>query len=173
MRTAMSIIIRSIIILLQSVFYYVLLYVKSIKKERANIMESKKKGTRFTIQFNRDNPLHLQVVEILNRQDQRGKARYIVDAVLHYENCDTTVDIQKTASLDEKSIEAIVRRVFLEAQKDGGSRMPATAPAGQVEVPSDRPSPDMEYKTFDEVMDSLGEDGLKNVADALDMFRKK
>ena len=72
----------------------------------------KKAGTKFTIQFNQTDPAHLQVAELLNKQGHRGKAQYIVNAVLHYENCDETPDLKRPALIDEKVIEAVVNRIL-------------------------------------------------------------
>jgi len=46
-------------------------------------MPYKKADARFSLQFNRTDPAHLQVIGILNRIGRRGKAQYIVDAVLY------------------------------------------------------------------------------------------
>ena len=57
------------------------------KRQKAgDDMSGKMVDTRFTIQFSRTNPAHIQAAEILNQQGQRGKAQYIANAVLHYEN---------------------------------------------------------------------------------------
>ena len=136
-------------------------------------MNNKKSDTRFTIQFNRDNPLHLQVVDILNRQNQRGKARFIVDAVLHYVSCDATPDVNLPARLDEKAVEAVVYRVLRDRQIDGVAAPPVSAPVGEVESQSDQSSLYTEGVYYDDVTEALGEEGIKAVIDALDIFRRK
>ena len=136
-------------------------------------MNSKKSDTRFTIQFNRDNPLHIQVVDILNRQNQRGKARFIVDAVLHYINCDVTPDTTLPARLDEKSIESIVSRMLRDRQESGAVVSPVSVLVDEVESQSDQSLLYTEDVGFDDVTEALGEEGMKAVLDALDMFRKR
>ena len=126
-------------------------------------MSNKKSDTKFTIQFNRNNPLHLQAVEALNRQNQRGKARYIVDAILHYENCSKTPNTNPAAQLDEKSIEAVVNRILKD--KQDGSRGNSVYSI---------PAPDnQEEENFDIEIDSLGKNGFNAIANAMAMFRKK
>ena len=153
-----------------STAYY---YTQIQSKRKGDFMNSKKSDTRFTIQFNRDNPLHLQVVDILNQQNQRGKARFIVDAVLHYVNCDATPDANFSARLDEKSIEAIVNRVLKERQESGMATPPVSVPVVEVESQPDQSSLHTEDVDFDDVTEALGEEGIKAVIDALDMFKRK
>jgi len=136
-------------------------------------MNNKKSDTRFTIQFNRDNPRHLQVVDILNRQNQRGKARFIVEAVLHYVSCDATPDTNLPARLDEKAVDAIIKRILPNQQESGTTVLPISVPVDQVESQSKQSSLYTEDVDFDDVTEVLGEDGMKAVTDALDMFRKR
>jgi hypothetical protein len=83
-------------------------------------MHGKKSDTKFTIQFNRKNPEHLQVAEILNQQERGGKAQYIVDAVLHYIDCCGVRESLRPVRLDEKHIEAVVHRILQDRQGHGG-----------------------------------------------------
>jgi hypothetical protein len=82
-------------------------------------MTNKKASAKFTIQFNRDNPFHLQVIEILNRQDIRGKARYIVNALLHYENCEHA-DVYRGIPNQgfDKMVEPIITRLMRSTGND-------------------------------------------------------
>jgi len=132
-------------------------------------MGSKKTGTKFNIQFSRDNPLHLHAADILNEQDERGKARYIVNAILHYENCGEIPDIDRPARINEKHIEAVVFRIL---RNRGENVADIAAVAAPVEPIATEPCFDEEIN-FDEAIDTLGEDGFKAVAGALDMFRRK
>ena len=136
-------------------------------------MGVKKTGTKFTLQFSQTDPLHLQVAELLNKQGHRGKAQYLVNAVLHYENCDELPKIKRPVRVDEKIIEAVVNRIL----RDRGERIvektvvPTLAPAAKIKK-SQQPQPDEEIN-FDEAMEELGEAGFNAIAGALDMFRKK
>jgi len=89
-------------------------------------MNDKKFKTRFTIQFSRYDPLHLQVAEILNQQALRGKAQYIVNAVRHYESHNGTPGF---LGIDESYIETIVTKILLERERKGtGVTLPVAVP---------------------------------------------
>jgi len=133
-------------------------------------MGEKKISRRFTIQFSRTDPAHLQAVEILNRQGRRSKAQYLVNAVLHYENCGEILIIQRPAAFDEKIIEAVVNRILHDRKINGAD---APLRPAQVKKAEKRHLPPAEEIDFNEAMETLGEDGFNNVVDALDMFRKK
>ena len=136
-------------------------------------MAGKKAGTKFTIQFSQTDPKHLQAAELLNKQGYHGKARYIVNAVLHYENCDETPDMKHPTPVDEKFIEAVVNRIL----RDRGERV-VKKPVTSTSTPASaskkqKPQQPIEEINFDEAIEALGEDDFNAVVDALDMFRKK
>ena len=114
--------------------------------------------TRFTIQFSSADPAHLQAAAILNRQGRRSKAQYLVNAIIHYENCSETTNTQRISELDEKVIEAVVNRILLDR---GGQGMGIAPPASQIEDIS-----------FDDAIDTIGAEGFNAVANTLKMFRK-
>lgn len=121
--------------------------------------------TKFTIQFSRTDPTHLQVAEILNRQGRRSKAQYLVNAILHYENCGETPNIQLPEGFDEKIIESVVIRVLREIEESKANK--------QVSDISSKTPKSAEDINIDDVMDSLGQNGLNAITGVLDMFRKK
>ena len=133
-------------------------------------MADKMVDTRFTIQFSKTDLTHLQVAEILNRQGRRSKAQYLVNAVLHYENCGAMPDAQRPAWFDEKVIEAVVNRILHDRdEKSRNDVVPEVVPQRakeKMDLPSDEIS-------FDEALDALGQEGFNAVAGVLDMFRKK
>jgi hypothetical protein len=138
-------------------------------------MAGKQVETRFTIQFSRTDPTHLQAAEILNRQGRRSKAQYLANAVLHYENCSETTKMTRTSVLDIKVIEAVVYRILQDRANDNADipsdSVPTTSPnATQSKPLPQQPAEDLD---FDEAMESIGEDGFNAIAGALDMFRKK
>jgi hypothetical protein len=126
--------------------------------------------TRFTLQFSRTDPTHLQVAEILNRQGRRSKAQYIVNAVLHYENCNETPNMQRSAGFDEKIIEAVVYRILRDQAEDNVDKPAAAVTTSRQAKKPVRAAEDISY---DEAVEALGEEGLNAVAGAMDMFRKK
>ena len=129
-------------------------------------MADKKADTRFTIQFSQTDPTHLQVAEILNRQGRRSKAQYIVNAVLHYENCSETPHMARTSELDVKVIEAVVNRILMEREKESPVNEPRTA------YSPGRTTPKPEGIIFDDALENLGPDGVSAIADILNSFRK-
>ncbi|MCL1821160.1 MAG: hypothetical protein FWG36_10980 [Oscillospiraceae bacterium] len=129
-------------------------------------MADKKSNRRFTVQFNRTDPAHRQVADILNRLEWRGKAQYIVNAVLYY------INRGERPAFDEKHIEAIVNRILHDKNYSGAGSLPVSAPAGSVEITPLSDSESVVEINFDEAMEALGEDGFSAVAGALDMFRK-
>ena len=130
-------------------------------------MAGKKTDNRFTIQFRRTDPKHVQVVNLLNQRERFEKAQYIVDAVLHYESCNATTDSERLERFDEKAIEAVVRRILREKEGSYVVRQPSDAASAN----QSEPSQSAEEIHFDDAMEALGEDGFNAVAGALDMFR--
>ena len=90
-------------------------------------MAEKKDPCRFTVMFNRTDPNHLRVVEVLNQQKHR-KAQFIVNAVLHYLSCQETPAIQEPAPVDTQAILEIVIQ-YLENRERGGEVKAASGSA--------------------------------------------
>lgn len=132
-------------------------------------MGGKMAETRFTIQFSRTDPSHLQVAEILNRQGRRSKAQYIVNAVLHYENCNETPHISRSAELDEKVIEAVVNRILQNREEKGQDRKNGTALGKE----SKKEVQTAKEISIEDALAALGPEGFNVVVGTLDMFRKK
>ena len=132
-------------------------------------MYGKKTEAKFTIQFSRNDPAHLQVADILNRQKRYGKAQYIVDAVLHYINFGLTEAAMRPVRLDEKHIEAVVSRILGNRSINGAGGLPVLASASQVEKLLQTGSD----VVLNDAIDAIGEDGLDAIASALDIFRRK
>jgi hypothetical protein len=126
-------------------------------------MDGKKTGTRFTIQFRETDPAHLRVAELLNNQGYRGKAQYLVNAVLHYEAREERTEHSCLTEIDEALVEAVVIRVL----RDRGelADKPVRPPA--------LPASSGEDILLDEAVEAIGTDALRAITGALDMFRKK
>ena len=75
-------------------------------------MQNKISSTRFTIQFNKNDPKHLRVVDELNKQERYGKAQFIVDAVIYYLDHVVISKSKFSVHIDEKYIESIVNRML-------------------------------------------------------------
>ena len=134
-----------------------------------NGADGKKTEGKFTIQFSQTDPAHLQATGILNSKERRGKAQYIVNAILYYESHGGALDRKPTMSLDEKSIEAIADRILYN-RKDGNTGiLPGAAPSGQA---SEQPRFDEDITSGDTI-EALGTDGINAVISAMEMFRMK
>ena len=136
-------------------------------------MADKKSDRKFTIQFKRTDPSHLQVADILNGLERFDKAQYVVNAVLHYINREDSPEPARPVRLDEKHIEAVVNRILRDRQESGAFVLPVSVPAGKVESSPLRQPPQDDEIIFDDSMETLGEEGFNAIAGALDMFRKK
>jgi len=125
-------------------------------------LPDKKSNAKFTIQFNRKNPNHMQVAKLLNQQERGNKAQFIVDAVKFFINNGGEREVQYTASppIDEQQVEKIVHRILQNKQtvsigEAATPMIPPVSPAGE------------------EPSDELGENEVTAVTNALTMFRKK
>ena len=131
-------------------------------------MDVRKIATRFNIIFSATDPTHLHVAEILSRQGYRGKAQYLVNAVLHYEGHGETPDARRPARFDEKIIEAVVNRIM----KDKAITVSQKPVDAVVDINENTVAMLSEDITFDDALVELGEDGLNAVLGALEMFRQ-
>lgn len=76
----------------------------------------KKNEFVFTIGFNRNDPEHIHVAELLNTM-KHGKAQYIVRAVLTYQKVSAGQQQEEKPSLDYKNIEKLVHRIITEHEQ--------------------------------------------------------
>ena len=136
-------------------------------------MAEKKDPCRFTVMFNRADPNHLRVVEILNQQKHR-KAQFIVNAVLHYLSCPETPTIQEATPVDKKAILEIVIH-YLESRERDGARASSTNKHTSIQSRSMDKS--ISAHTAEAALDQagtlLGEDGLAAIADTMNAFFRK
>ena len=84
-----------------------------------------------TIGFNRHDPAHVEVAQFLNGME-RGKAQYIVDAVLAYQSGAQAVGMPYARqTVDYEKIRQFVLQVIEEHEGHGGhTEMAAGEPAG-------------------------------------------
>ena len=120
-------------------------------------MAAKKERGRFSLRFNISDPIHLATVELLEKQPDHGKAQYIANAVVFYNThfADDPQPVRAAAPpIDRAAIEAIVREILRQEQRD--SEKPAgapvacsdvkitTAPAPQERTPEPEYAPELE-----------------------------
>lgn len=136
-------------------------------------MAEKKDPCRFTVMFNRADPNHLRVVEVLNQQKHR-KAQFIVNAVLHYLNCPETPAIQESAPVDKQAILEIVVQYLERRELDCDRVKSAPKPADDWFQPMKKSmSTPAAQSTLDQAETFLGADGLLAIADTMASFLKK
>ena len=134
-----------------------------------NVAGGKKAEGKFTIQFSQTDPAHIHAAATLNSKERRGKAQYIVSAILYYESHGGGLDTKPTISLDEKSIEAVADRILRGMKDRDIGILPEAAPPARV---CEQPRPDGDIAS-DDVMEALGTDGINAVIGAMEMFRMK
>ena len=136
-------------------------------------MPNKKAGAKFTIQFNRTDPAHIHVADILNCIGRCGKAQYIVNAVLYYEkHYGVESGTKHITPTNEKYIEAVVNRILLNREACSAGILPAATPLTPLKQESYQPQP-VEDIILDDAIETLSADGCCAVVSALEMFRKK
>lgn len=95
-------------------------------------MGEKKDRGRFTIKFNENDPAHEAVISILEQQGPRQKARFLVNAVLHYIHCPETPDISVSSfQLQDKEV---IEKIVLGILKQQG--IEKAKPETKKEVPA-------------------------------------
>ena len=127
----------------------------------------KKNPYVFTIGFDRRNPEHLEVVEILNGTEK--KAALIAEAVLQYMGKKP----EGEAGVSQESIQAMVR-LLVRQEMD---RIAGEAPASDIGA-SARRQPEAEKNPAEVVVEDLNEEGppidertMQDIADAMAAFR--
>ena len=85
-------------------------------------MAVKHDNMKFSVRFSPLKPDNVQVATLLNQQSWRGKAQYIVDAVLHYETCSGSTIMTSpppAPGISISTIEAIIKRLLSEQENSG------------------------------------------------------
>ena len=113
-----------------------------------------------TIGFNKNDPAHVQVAQFLNGME-RGKAHYIVNAVLAYQNGGTMAGISAGQAVDYEKIRQFVLQVIREHERQEAPRN------GSAEEP-DRPdgAEEGEGAAF-----GFDEDALYGIMSSLEAFK--
>lgn len=119
----------------------------------------KKNPYKFTIGFDKADPAHVYVAELLNRTNK--KARLIVEAILTYEGGESGQP-EKVLRPDDVQLRSLIRKLIQdEIQKARGRE---SAPVVQEDQ-------SIEMDLSEEEPLAVDEDLLKNVTDAIRSFR--
>lgn len=134
-------------------------------------MDKKKDPSRFGIKLNKNDPAHKVVIEVLNGQSSRGKAQFIVNAILHYIHCPETPDMMQQIPPDRESIEAIVLKIL-------NKQNTTTAPSSTIQssnhsksMDSATPLPALENNKSG-TEKSLNAASMASISDTLAAFRR-
>jgi hypothetical protein len=125
----------------------------------------KKNAFVTTIGFNKNDPAHVQVAEFLNGME-RGKAQYIVKAVMVYQNMQQSGEgVPATeSSFDYDRVRNIVYQVLEERERQGNSQVPKHTMAKQ-----EKSKPEEE----DNPLSKLDENALNGILASIAAFQKK
>ena len=129
----------------------------------------KKNPYVFTIGFDKKNPEHLEVVEILNGTEK--KAALIAEAILQYTGKKSGGD----TGVSQENIQAMVRLLVRQEMK----RIAGEAPVSDFGTSgSQQLQPEAEKKPAEAVIEDLNEEGppidertMQDIADAMAAFR--
>ncbi len=122
----------------------------------------KKNAFVTTIGFNKNDPAHVQVAEFLNRME-RGKAQYIVNAVLAYQNGGAAAGISAgQAAVDYEKIRQFVLQVIREQERQ---EAPRNETAGEPAVPDGAEEREGDSFGFDK-------DALNGIMSSLEAFKR-
>ena len=127
----------------------------------------KKNPYVFTIGFDKKNPEHLEVVEILNGTEK--KAALIAEAVLQYMGKKSGED----TGVSQENIQAMVRLLVRQEME----RIAGEAPVSDIGILNSQ-QPETDKKPTEAVIEDLNEEGppidertMQDIADAMAAFR--
>lgn len=132
-------------------------------------MAGKKEPGRFTISLNLEDPIQREVADAINRQGQRRKAQFIVNAISHYIHCTESPAIpcdNAAMAADAIGIEAVIRKILSEQGLIGEENH--LTPAIQVEIPTEQ-----ETEIRRRTEEVIGEKGLTAMKNSLAAFRRR
>lgn len=134
-------------------------------------MQGKNDSLRFTIQFSRNDPRHIQAAKVLNLKGLRSKASYLTEAILHYESCGAaheTSDVELTSL-----VESIVLSILAQEHRLRHELHPAVEEPEAKVTKSASESTVFDSDIMEKAKRELGESGIKSISSALSRLRQK
>ena len=129
-------------------------------------MVEKKNPYVTTVGFNKEDPDHVRVAELLNSMG-RSKAQYIVKAVIAYQNMTSTCGNMNGMGLpvsgDYIQIKQMVYQILKELRENGSDLLPFELPDGQKQ-------PEME-ETEDNMLSGLDETAMSGILASIAAFQ--
>jgi len=99
-----------------------------------------------TVGFNKDDPDHVRVAELLNSMG-RSKAQYIVKAVLAYQNMMSSGGSTNCMGIpalgDYTQVRQMVYQILKELRENGSELLPPEPPGGQKQPEKEEPEDNM------------------------------
>lgn len=117
-----------------------------------------------TVGFKKDDPDHVYVAELLNSMG-RGKAQYIVKAVLAYQDLQQKRELPRTTgiSYDYEDIKRIVLQIIEERERRNSNSATVVQETGQ----------DAGEKTENDLLKGLDENDLNGIMESLAAFQEQ
>ena len=132
-------------------------------------MSKKTAATKFTIKFSETDPSHLFVVDLLNRQGRRSKAPYIVNAILHFVNCEATPNIQRPAEFDESYLKSLIKSILQDNEKNSADNTTESSSSKRPRKQRDSGG-NTEDENAENKINPLRTDKINAIAGSLKMF---
>ena len=126
-------------------------------------MAEKKNPSRFTIQFNPNDPGQAEVTELLEQQGRR-KAQFLTNAVLHYIRGPELPEMSGSQSLDKALLEELVLEILSRREVEEGNSACAIYGGDRREKVASEKQTDME--------EIFGKNGLLAIASTLSAFQR-
>ena len=117
-----------------------------------------------TVGFKKEDPDHVYVAELLNTMG-RGKAQFIVKAILLYQELQQKGDLPQTTAVayNYESIKQIVLQILEEREKQGGKI---------VGIPG-KEKPEVVQKKENDLLEEFDEDALSDIMASIAAFQNQ
>ena len=117
-----------------------------------------------TVGFKKEDPDHVYVAELLNTMG-RGKAQFIVKAILLYQELQQKGDLPQTTAVayNYESIKQIVLQIIEEREKQGGKI---------VGIPG-KEKPEVVQKKENDLLEEFDEDALSDIMASIAAFQNQ
>ena len=139
------------------------------KRQAGELMGGKKDRERFSIKFNENDPAHDAVIRLLEKQEPRSKAQFLVNAVLHYINCPDTPDIGIPETIDRAAIEELVAEIL--AGKEDIRQNSSMSDTGREHIAERRTVRPKKRTEGEEPREEIDQATFALIADTMSAFR--
>ncbi|MBO5239328.1 MAG: hypothetical protein J6B50_11240 [Lachnospiraceae bacterium] len=121
-----------------------------------------------TVGFNKDDPDHVRVAELLNSMG-RSKAQYIVKAVLGYQNMLANggegLGSPSGSGADYDTVKRMVYQILKELKQDGNELVR--------DIPQEKTEPEAPQEPEDSILSSLDENAMNGILASIAAFQSQ